>query len=96
MHVCHFQGSMPHTKAQVLSRRVWDILMLLPTNPNLYQGFTDLDGMNGNSLHSLLDPASPQKLIYSLYIVEALVKSIPAKKDVSGKSYQFPEICYGR
>lgn len=71
---------MPHTKAQVLSRRVWDILMLLPTNPSIHEGFTTLElGKEGSSLDTLLDPASPQKLMYSLYIVEALVRMNPIK-----------------
>lgn len=60
----------PHTKAQVLSRRVWDILTLLPTNPTLLRGFQQLDCET--KLQELLDPASPQKLMYSLYIVESL------------------------
>ncbi|CAG7822666.1 unnamed protein product [Allacma fusca] len=68
-------GSVPHTKAQVLSRRVWDILMLLPTNPAIHEGFITMQlGNEGNSFDTLLNPASPQKLMYSLYIVEALVK----------------------
>ncbi|CAH2011093.1 unnamed protein product [Acanthoscelides obtectus] len=63
---------LPHTKAQVLSRRVWDILSLLPTSPKLLQGFRHLDV----PLSELLDPSSAQKLMYSLYIVESLsVKS---------------------
>ncbi|XP_034239169.1 ubiquitin carboxyl-terminal hydrolase puf isoform X4 [Thrips palmi] len=75
----------PHTKAQVLSRRVWDILTLLPTSPTLMRGFESLgelvdDGKNGESgerpsLETLLDPSSPQKLMYSLYIVESLSRS---------------------
>ncbi|KAG8281090.1 Ubiquitin carboxyl-terminal hydrolase 34 [Homalodisca vitripennis] len=60
----------PHTKAQVLSRRVWDILTLLPTSPTLLDGFQKLDCES--KLQHLLDPASPQKLMYSLYIVESL------------------------
>lgn len=59
----------PHTKAQVLSRRVWDTLTLLPTSPTLLRGFQKL---GDTSLPDLLDPASPQKLMYSLYIVESL------------------------
>ncbi|CAH1127870.1 unnamed protein product [Ceutorhynchus assimilis] len=58
----------PHTKAQVLSRRVWDILSLVPTSPKLLQGFQQLD----IPLTDLLDPSSAQKLMYSLYIVESL------------------------
>lgn len=65
-----FQHQIPHTKAQVLSRRVWDILTLLPTNPTLLRGFQQLD--SEMKLQELLDPASPQKLMYSLYIVESL------------------------
>lgn len=59
---------LPHTKAQVLSRRVWDILSLLPTSPKLLRGFKYLD----IPLSELLDPSSAQKLMYSLYIVESL------------------------
>ncbi|KAJ8971929.1 hypothetical protein NQ314_000472, partial [Rhamnusium bicolor] len=59
---------LPHTKAQVLSRRVWDILSLMPTSPKLLQGFKHLD----IPLSELLDPSSAQKLMYSLYIVESL------------------------
>lgn len=58
----------PHTKAQVLSRRVWDILSLMPTSPKLLKGFQQLN----ISLSELLDPSSAQKLMYSLYIVESL------------------------
>lgn len=73
---------MPHTKAQVLSRKVWDILSLLPTNPTLLQGFKQLD----IPLTELLDPSSPQKLMYSLYIVESLSMKNAAGKGVeSGK-----------
>ncbi|XP_017767834.1 PREDICTED: ubiquitin carboxyl-terminal hydrolase 34 [Nicrophorus vespilloides] len=68
----------PHTKAQVLSRRVWEILSLLPTNPTLLRGFQKLD----TPLQDLLDPSSAQKLMYSLYIVESLsVKSTPKSGD---------------
>lgn len=60
----------------MLSRRVWDILSLLPTSPTLLQGFKQLD----TPLTELLDPSSPQKLMYSLYIVESLsVKTGPSK-----------------
>ncbi|XP_068081544.1 ubiquitin carboxyl-terminal hydrolase puf [Anabrus simplex] len=75
----------PHTKAQVLSRRVWDILTLLPTSPILLRGFQALDG-TGPSLQELLDPASPQKLMYSLYIVESLgCPSASSKRSSSTK-----------
>ncbi|XP_057336925.1 ubiquitin carboxyl-terminal hydrolase puf [Microplitis mediator] len=70
----------PHTKAQVLSRRVWDTLMLLPTSPTLLRGFQKL---GETSLPELLDPASPQKLMYSLYIVESLSKRNPPSSPVS-------------
>ncbi|KAL3285850.1 hypothetical protein HHI36_000370 [Cryptolaemus montrouzieri] len=67
----------PHTKAQVLSRRVWDILSLLPTNPTLLNGFQKLD----TPLNELLNPSSAQKLMYSLYIIESLsVKSQHSQK----------------
>ncbi|KAI5706705.1 hypothetical protein M8J75_010579 [Diaphorina citri] len=61
-----------HPRGQLLSRRVWDILMLLPTSPTLVRGFETLGGENSVSLEQLIDPASPQKLMYSLCIVESL------------------------
>lgn len=30
------------TKARVLSRKVWELLMLLPTNQNMWDGFQSL------------------------------------------------------
>jgi ubiquitin carboxyl-terminal hydrolase 34 len=65
-----------NTKAQVLSRRVWDILSLLPTSPTLLQGFKQLD----TPLTELLDPSSAQKLMYSLYIVESLSAKVTQSK----------------
>ena len=64
--------------------------MLLPTNPSIHEGFTTLElGKEGSSLDTLLDPASPQKLMYSLYIVEALVKINPVKiKDQCDNSFE--------
>ncbi|XP_014226620.1 ubiquitin carboxyl-terminal hydrolase 34 isoform X1 [Trichogramma pretiosum] len=62
----------PHAKAQVLSRRVWDTVTLLPTNPTLLQGFQKLDEA---SLPELLDPSNPHKLMYTLHIVESLSKT---------------------
>lgn len=32
----------PHTKAQLLSRRVWDILAMLPTSPTLLENFKNI------------------------------------------------------
>lgn len=83
-----FQHQIPHTKAQVLSRRVWDILTLLPTSPILLQGFQQLESSENISLQQLLDPASPQKLMYSLYIVESLSRpSTSVKKNKSSVSF---------
>lgn len=62
-------NEIPHTKAQLLSRRVWDTLTMLPTSPTLLKAFQRLEE---GSLSQLLDPTSPQKLMYSLYIIESL------------------------
>lgn len=40
----------PHTKAQLLSRRVWDILAMLPTNPDILGRFKSLDSINSGKL----------------------------------------------
>ena len=79
------QNSAPHTNAQVLSRRVWDILMVLPTSPQLKDGFGDLSAVTPAKLHTLLDPHIPQKLMYSLYLVASLCSGKDAKVGSIGK-----------
>ncbi|XP_023333721.1 ubiquitin carboxyl-terminal hydrolase 34 isoform X2 [Eurytemora carolleeae] len=58
------------TRAQILSRRVWEIILLLPTNPNIMRGLQEIDPSSG--FESLLDPNSAQKLLYSFYIIDWL------------------------
>ncbi|KAM3962482.1 LOW QUALITY PROTEIN: ubiquitinyl hydrolase 1 puf [Aphomia sociella] len=58
-----------HTKAQLLSRRVWDILQAVPLNPTLLEAFQN---PTESKLPELLDPTSPQKLMYSLHIIDKL------------------------
>lgn len=64
------------TKARVLSRKVWELLMLLPTNQNMWDGFQSLVSEECSEQtviwDKLLDSKSPHKLMYSLQIVEAL------------------------
>ena len=61
------------SKAQILSRRVWDILMLLPTSPHLKEKLQHIrDEEDESCLKQLLSPESPQKLMYTLYIVDWL------------------------
>ena len=62
----------PHPKAQILSRRVWDILMLLPTNPTLKEKLQTITAEDKVTLKDLLDPRSPQKLMYIFYIIDWL------------------------
>ena len=58
------------TKAQIMSRRVWEILLLLPTNPAIKQGLQEIG--SHSDLAALLDPESPQKLLYTFYIIDWL------------------------
>merc|ERR1719233_2813501 len=58
------------TKAQIMSRRVWEILLLLPTNPKIKQGLQEIDSTS--DLVALLDPESPQRLLYTFYIIDWL------------------------
>lgn len=64
-----FKEPVAHTKAQLLSRRVWDILQAVPLNPTLLEAFQN---PSENKLPELLDPTSPQKLMYSLHIIDKL------------------------
>lgn len=74
---------MQHTQAQVLSRRVWDILAMLPTSPTLLEKFKNFSlaeksansDTNMFSIGDILDPGNLQKFMYSLHIVESLCKS---------------------
>ena len=53
-----------------MSRRVWEILLLLHTNPEIKQGLQEID--SNSDLASLLDPESPQRLLYTFYIIDWL------------------------
>lgn len=104
MRILGKNGSMlPYTKAQLLSRRVWDILALLPTNPDILESFKGLGETHSDHEHSsqhdqtstavendsqmsesceareqiqkLMDPKNLQKFMYSMHIVESLVKT---------------------
>ncbi|XP_072930018.1 ubiquitin carboxyl-terminal hydrolase puf isoform X2 [Epargyreus clarus] len=74
-----------HTKAQLLSRRVWDILQAVPLNPTLLEAFQN---PIESKLPELLDPTSPQKLMYSLHIIDKLSSNnnSPNVKDSTGSN----------
>ncbi|XP_059086581.1 ubiquitin carboxyl-terminal hydrolase puf-like [Tigriopus californicus] len=60
-------------KAQNLSRRVWDILLLLPTNPVMKQSLQTINANTADkTMKTYLNPEFPQKLMYSLYIIDWL------------------------
>ncbi|XP_032418043.1 ubiquitin carboxyl-terminal hydrolase 34 isoform X3 [Xiphophorus hellerii] len=68
-----------HLHAENLSRRVWELLMLLPTCPKMLQAFQNISDetlQSGESLcwKELLRIKSPHKLLYALEIIEALGK----------------------
>lgn len=80
----------PNTKAQLLSRRVWDILAMLPTAPTFLSTLKNLsfkESDSGPTIHTdspdsptytlqeILEPRNLQKFMYSLHIVESLCKS---------------------
>ncbi|GAB0088688.1 ubiquitin carboxyl-terminal hydrolase 34 [Sergentomyia squamirostris] len=92
----------PHTKAQLLSRRVWDILAMLPTSPTLLENFknlmhqksgkidedmeTDAEKPSLINVEDLLDPRNLQKFMYSLHIVESLCKTKFSAGKIAEKS----------
>uniref|UniRef100_A0A3P9L1X7 Ubiquitin carboxyl-terminal hydrolase 34 n=1 Tax=Oryzias latipes TaxID=8090 RepID=A0A3P9L1X7_ORYLA len=64
-----------HLHAENLSRRVWELLMLLPTCPKMLQAFQNIsDETEGLCWKELLRIKSPHKLLYALEIIEALGK----------------------
>ena len=66
------------TKAQIMSRRVWEILLLLPTNPKIKQGLQEID--SNSDLPALLHPESPQKLLYTFYIIDWLGRPLRLRR----------------
>ncbi|XP_050545386.1 ubiquitin carboxyl-terminal hydrolase 34 [Daktulosphaira vitifoliae] len=67
-----------HSKAQVLSRNVWDILTMLPTSPTMLECFRHFPTRESKEnckiwLEKDLDSSNLQKLMYSLYIIESLL-----------------------
>lgn len=70
---------MLHSRAQDLSRSVWDILTILPTSPTMLECFRHYPTQETEDecqiwLKKELDPSNLQKLMYSLYIVESLIQ----------------------
>uniref|UniRef100_A0A8C7W9I2 Ubiquitin carboxyl-terminal hydrolase 34 n=1 Tax=Oncorhynchus mykiss TaxID=8022 RepID=A0A8C7W9I2_ONCMY len=63
-----------HLHAENLSRRVWELLMLLPTCPNMLLAFQNIADDTGLCWKDLLRIKSPHKLLYALEIIEALGK----------------------
>ena len=57
------------SRAKVLSRRVWDLLMAVPTNPSILSSLSDLDAEATRTWKSLLDPEKPSKIVYSLQVI---------------------------
>uniref|UniRef100_A0A3B5M3R9 Ubiquitin carboxyl-terminal hydrolase 34 n=1 Tax=Xiphophorus couchianus TaxID=32473 RepID=A0A3B5M3R9_9TELE len=63
-----------HLHAENLSRRVWELLMLLPTCPKMLQAFQNISDETSLCWKELLRIKSPHKLLYALEIIEALGK----------------------
>ena len=72
-------------RVDLMSRKVWELLMMLPTSPRLIKTFEALvdeeeemseeERVKENvDIPSLLQPENPHKLMYSLQIVEYLSK----------------------
>lgn len=78
------------TKARVLSRKVWELLMLLPTNQSMLEGFNSIvseeSKEKADHWDTLLAPNAPHKLMYSLQIVEALSRTPRHRRKFSMRS----------
>ena len=53
-----------------MSRRVWEIILLLPTHPAIKRGLEQVEP--DSDLDALLDTNSPQRLLYAFYIIDWL------------------------
>ncbi|CAH1793285.1 unnamed protein product [Owenia fusiformis] len=79
-------------KARLLSRRVWELLMLLPTNTDILLGFKSIINNETEKASkekqrvgvvdwdSLLSTQSSHKLMYSLQIVESLSRPLKNRR----------------
>ena len=69
-------------RVQLMSRKVWELLMMLPTSPGLMKTFEAIADdqqqqqpkLDVVDIPKLLEPENPHKLMYSLQIVEYLSK----------------------
>ena len=63
-----------------ISQHVWELLMLLPTNPRI---LNELHSLESNAeWDKLFNPHSPFQLLYALQILESIVLEV-SKDDVS-------------
>lgn len=79
-----YKGKSPsiNLRAQVLSRRVWEVIQALPTSPDLLESYRqlgmpqdDLEDLESTMLLNLPSPEYPQRLIYSIQILDFLRSS---------------------
>lgn len=54
------------SRARVLARRVWYLLMAVPTNPNILKSLSEPSSQADWA--TLLDPSEPSRLIYALQV----------------------------
>ena len=65
-------------KAEKITQQVWKLLLRLPTNPQVLHGVRSLASVKAGdaaSWRELLDDASSVRLLYSLQIVETMLKN---------------------
>jgi hypothetical protein len=67
-----------------ISQNVWELLMLLPTNPRI---LLELHSLETSDWGRLLNPKSPFQLLYALQILESIVLEV--SKDDVNKSNKF-------
>lgn len=77
----------PHTKAQLLSRRVWDILAMLPTNPDILDRFKSLGCVDGNAAKSKSEDGTQQPQQSTTDEVQELIQSLLDPKNLQKFMY---------
>jgi len=86
--------------------RVWDLLMSLPTDPNLLAGLRDLTAfkptdVSAKPLHwsKWLQPSNTFRLLYALQVISALISEettddMPTVRTVFGSVFFFFKPCF--
>ncbi|CAF1004126.1 unnamed protein product, partial [Didymodactylos carnosus] len=71
------ESSADHTEARYLAHRIWDIILLIPTNSRLLEKFEQLHLFDKEQWPVYFNRNDPYRLTYSLQIIDMLIRKNP-------------------